>query len=118
MKAQIKNLDLNGDLNLDEFSPSSNEIFSFYITAGIGCELSEEKDNFQILICSKKWEDNELQSNREVSDSRIVIDFDFNIHLIKLEIRRKIEACHGNDWQEVITQLRQIAEWEYENYIE
>ena len=118
MKAQIKNLDLNSDLDLDEFSPNDNEIFSFYVTAGIGSKLSEEIDNFQILICSKKWEDNELLSNREVGDKKITIEFDFNIHLIKLEIKRKIEACHGNDWQEIVTQLRKIFEWEYEYYIE
>ncbi|WP_353621951.1 Imm8 family immunity protein [Variovorax saccharolyticus] len=49
------------------------------------------------------------------AQSRVIIDA-FNYDELEEFLRRMINSIEGRDWAEIVSKLRLLARWEFDNY--
>jgi len=82
----------------------------------IGREDSDGEESFGIQICTPEWLKSEYSESDVVFGHHFLIVFEYDLQRIKQEIAKYCEDCVGNDWMEIVSKLRLIGNWEFEDY--
>ena len=116
MKAKLKNWYCPDIEDLPTYSPPQFDSFCFLFRAMVGVAEEEGEESFDIQVCTPKW----LQSNMKKADVIIGRHFlfvlEYHFDLIFSKIKKMIESCEGEDWDEVAQKISRIGFWEFEDY--
>lgn len=117
MKAIIKGIWIDSaDFDLETYLPDDLENFGLWINFRAGPSDSEGAHDYQLLVCTPEWLKNEYKSSKAVWGYGILIVFEYDLNMIKLEIDNRIESCAGENWHVIAKKISKFAAWEYEDY--
>ena len=117
MRAKVKSFQIAEIDDVYNFTPKDQDNFSFLLELMVGPDEDEGEESFNIQVCTPKW----LLSNMKKDDTLfgnyllIVIEYDFE--RIFSRIKRIIESCEGNNWDEIAGKVSRIGHWEFEDYV-
>ena len=117
---EIKQIDIGGDL-LEHFWPDDEECFYVFLTIGIGVKGEEGADNYDIMVCTPSWLNNQLYEGHAKWGRHKLIMKKFDPDLIRKEVNKKIlEISERFDCDDGVTfseKMSRYAHWEFEDYV-
>jgi hypothetical protein len=116
MKGQLKNIDMNSHVSLDDYFPDDEKCFGLWLTALIGKEGSSGGDYFQLLVCTPNWIKKEYSCQKAVWGQHMLIVFEYDLNIIKKELNSYLDKCIGDTWLSIAQKVGRIAAWEFEDY--
>jgi len=117
MKALLKkihSLEIEDDLN--SYWPADPDVFGSWIRAMIGPDDEEGAEYFDMLICTPRWLQGEVEKNDVFLGKGMIIINEYDYDKIIAFIKKQITDCHADDWLGIAQKLSRISFWEYEDY--
>lgn len=117
MKAIVKGIFLmSADVLLEDYCPDDPKCFGLWIDLNIGPDNEEGAHNYQVLVCTPDWIKGECYGQKAVWGRHRLIVCEYDLELIKEQIRHYVENCSGKDFWEMAQKVARIAAWEFEDY--
>lgn len=117
MKAILKEIrSLEIEDILINYWPEDPEIFGSWIRAIIGPDDQEGGEFFDMLICTPKWLQGEVERNGIFLGKGTIIIDEYNFDKIIVFIKQQISNSCADDWLGITQKLSRISFWEYEDY--
>lgn len=117
---EIKQIDIGGDL-LEHYWPDDEDCFFEWVTIGIGVKGEEGANNYNLMVCTPKWIELEIDKGRAVWGRHKLIINKFDPDLIRFEIERKLddllEMFSDDDDVNFSEKIARYAHWEFEDYM-
>lgn len=116
VRAQLRSIRSPDVPDLFTWAPTGS--FSVVIELVIGPEGEPGEESFALTLCTPDQLAREA-SKEGITDGRhhfVVERYDFAS--FERYLRRRVEACEGESWDEVAAKLARIARSEFEDYVE
>jgi len=91
------------------FFPKENDNFCINFQFLVGEKGKEGTEYFQVLICTPKWMLENEKDKKIISGHHRLIVFEYNQNDIVNYLKRYLANCSGNDWNEIIHKINNIA---------
>lgn len=104
--------------NLDWYKPKDENCFCLLIQAMFSPEGVEGEESFDIIVCTPKWLEKQLEQESIILGKHHLFVKKYNIDNIKSFISKFAQTCEGNSWDDVALKLSQIGKWEFFDYKE
>lgn len=111
---EIRSLELED--SLINYWPGEADNFGSWVRAMIGPEDQEGAESFDMLVCTPKWLQNELENNGPLLGRGTIIISEYNYDEIVNCIEKAISQCYADDWPGIAKKLSRISFWEFDDY--
>ena len=119
MRAILKDIiHLDSYESLDKIKVEDYKNFGFSIRHLIGEELNNSEESFDIFLCSPLWMLNNFKDEDIVIGRHFIIQMEYNYKKLYVFIKKQIESCIGQNWDEIALKIARIGYWEFEDYQE
>lgn len=118
MKAEVKNLSIDGASFDENFVPDDKSHFSIYLRLILGPKGVKGEESFDITVCTPSWISEKLGDNEVLLGRHHLFLKEYNYQNIITFIQQYVSSCTGNDWNEVGLKLSRLGYWEFEDYKE
>ncbi len=117
MKPQLKRVDTNSTISLEDACAKDPEKMGFWINAAIGSDETERADDFQIFVCTRQWLDSEhgLDGQKKIK-KYLLVDAGCNSVALKEALNSYLSECEGDNWSDLVVKISRIAIWEFDEY--
>lgn len=115
MRAAIRAITSHDVHDLQSWRPSSDD-FALNVRLLVGPEDSPGEESFDITVCSVEWVRRRVAIEGQVDPRHHLIVDKFDWPRLHTYLRRRVEACEGDDWLAVATALARLGHWEFEDY--
>jgi len=102
--------------DLERYCPVDPSVFGTWVRLSVGPEGEIGAESFDVLICTPDWLKTESMNEDPKWGRHLLITREYDFDLIRKKIESFIDACVGDNWQEVAQKLSRIAAWEFEDY--
>jgi Immunity protein 8 len=114
MRAKLKRLHSPDVDDLAGFTPDDPGRAGLFIQMMVGPADSDGEESFDVVVCTAPW----LQ-DRYAQDGMVVLRHHVLVHTFEYRdvhdgLRRLVEKCIGDTWEEIANQVGQIGKWEFE----
>ncbi|MDA7418215.1 Imm8 family immunity protein [Xenophilus arseniciresistens] len=116
IEVEIKSIIAN-DFDISSQFPGNPENFGFWIEMEIGQKNAASADLFQLFVCSPAWIQAQLSEDRVWWPHASLVIRHFNYFDFLETMNNKISQVQGDNWEQIVSQLRLLARWEFEGYI-
>lgn len=110
----IRSLEIEDDLN--NYWPEDPQIFGSWVRVIIGPDDQEGAEFFDMLVCTPKWLQSEVEKKGVLSGKGTIILDEYDYDKIILFIKNQLNDCCAEDWAGITQKLSLISFWEYEDY--
>jgi len=102
--------------DLTNYPPAQLDNFCFLFRVMVGLVGKEGTESFDIQVCTPKWLLSNMKKDEIICGRHFLIVLAYYFEPILNRIRNLIEACTGNDWDEIAEKVSRIGFWEFEDY--
>jgi hypothetical protein len=104
--------------DLFKYKPKDEYCFCLLIQAMFAPKNSDGEESFDIVVCTPKWLENQLERENLIIGRHYLFIKRYNINAINLFLSEFAEKCEGYSWDDVASKLSRIGKWEFEDYRE
>jgi len=116
MKAEVKSIHAPEVNDLKSYTPQDRECFALQLQVMVGPKGMEGEESFDLTVCTPKWLLKQYDKDDIVVGRHHIIVFEYHYHKMIDFIKRLIESCEGDDWEEVAQKVSRYGMWEFEDY--
>lgn len=114
MKAKL-NLIWSSDVDfLETWTPPGD--FSVVLRLEVGPDEGQGEESFDLTVCTGGWLARQAREAGMIDGRHHLIVATFDWARIRSYIQERVDACTGDSWDEIATQLSRFAHWEFEDY--
>ncbi|MBX8502718.1 immunity 8 family protein [Pseudomonas lijiangensis] len=113
MRAVVKGIS-NDIFDVENYCPENIESFSLSLRIRIGLDCTQGADDFELLICTPKWLEETVWTERWGRGLLIVREYNFST--INELIHEYVNRCEGDSWEAIVIQLGKVFFWEFDDY--
>ena len=120
MRAKLFRVESPGIDDLSIYLPKNKENFSILIEVAVGYEGQKKEggDIFGFQIYTPQWLISNYSPNEVIIPRHSLIIFEYNYDSIYQRIKKIIESCTGESWDEISQKISRYGYWEFEDYQE
>lgn len=111
---ELRTLELEDSFK--NYWPTDPVNFGCWIRTMIGPNDQDGAEAFDILVCTPVWLQNELVSNKALSDKGMIIVEEYDYDEILSYVEKKVITCNDSYWSKTAIKLSHFSLWEYEDY--
>lgn len=108
--------------DLSSYKPDDPENFCILLQISVGIAGSQQQpesgETFDIEVYTPKWLLSKYQKDEAIFPKNSLIVFEFDFDRIKKRIRKEVENCTGESWNEIANKISTFSAWEFEGYDE
>jgi immunity protein 8 of polymorphic toxin system len=82
----------------------------------VGPADSEGEESFDVLVCTTKWLEDRYGREDLVVLRHHVLVHHFDYDGLYDGLRKRVNGCTGDTWQQIAQQVGRIGKWEFEDY--
>jgi len=115
---------------IDVFSPDVEDLFSYrpddpenfcillQICVGISGNIDEQKsgETFDLEVYTPKWLLSNYKKDEIIFPKHSLIVFKYDFECIYQKLKKMVESCYGDSWEEIAKKIGAFAAWEFEDY--
>jgi hypothetical protein len=116
VKPVLKRLHSPDAFDLRNFSPPDPRCFGLLLQAMFGPEHQDGEESFDIVVCTPKWIEMEVERKQVVDGRHHMIVREFDLQQVQSFLVRYANECVGKTWEEAATKLSRLGKWEFEDY--
>lgn len=118
MNPELKRIHSPDVNDLSKHQPDDPQCFSFLIQIMVGAKGESWEESFDIEVCTPQWLAKNLGQDDILIGSRLIIVQKYNYEKISSSIKKFLNHCKRETWNEVASQISRIGRWEFEDYSE
>lgn len=119
MKAELKEIVfVNPNMPNGKYSPEDEEYFGETIYAMIGPKGEDSSDIFELFICSPKWISKNYSNQGYIWGINMLVLLNYNLQILEDAINKYISPHEARDWSELVSKIKGVGRWEFEDYQE
>lgn len=108
--------------DLPSFKPDDPENFCILLQLSVGFSENDLQnpsgETFDLEVYTPKWLLSKYKKDAIFFPRHTLLVFSFNYREIYKKIKRAIEYCTGETWEEIAKKINTFAAWEFEEYQE
>src|SRR5262249_55860788 len=112
----LKRLHSPDVFDLPSFSPADPACFGFLLQAMFGPAGSEGEESFDILVCTPRWLNGEVERKGIVDGRHTLLVSKFDFAQLSSFLAEYAKTCAGKTWEEAAIKLSRLGLWEFEDY--
>lgn len=103
---------------LSNLSPANPKNFVLTLVLEVGLVGEVGADNFVLYVCTPEWLDEVLRKSTFSSmwGYHHLIVTHYDAVALEAAIRERINAIYAESWEQIVSRVRLIGLWEYEDY--
>jgi hypothetical protein len=116
MKAFVKDFDCADIDDLFSYVPTDPNNFGFWMNFSIGLQGEEGADNFQMLIATPNYIQQQHPFQNAVLPHNTLLVFEYDFNQILNTVDKYVKSLNEDSWEKLAEKLCRIAHWEFEDY--
>lgn len=117
MKAELRYFFSFDVPDLKAWSPSEND-FAIDIRLIVGPADSEGEESFDATLCTAGWLAARAREEGIVDARHHLVVDSFDYVRLANYLKRRVEECEGDSWDEIGGKVARLGYWEFEDYRE
>ncbi|MDN6555872.1 MAG: immunity 8 family protein [Acidipropionibacterium acidipropionici] len=115
MRAEVKGF-YSSDIDVHCYESSDPEIDGQWIRFLVGPQGHEGEESFDILICTPRWLEKQIEETGPRLGMNHFIVNRFDLRYAIPVLTNKITSVYGDNWDDIAGRLSKIGYWEFEGY--
>ncbi len=115
VRAELKRLRSMEIIDLEHFEPEEADNFRVRIEAVIGPLGSRGEEAFEVVICTPKWIENEVDRQGYLFGKGHLLVKRYDYNEIFNVMDQLCNRLSGDSWETIEYKLRLYGDWEYED---
>ena len=116
MRVALKHLHSPDIADLATYCPQDPAKFCFLLQMMVGPASQAGAESFDITVCTPQWLAEHCPTDAILVGRHHLIVMEYDFARIQNYLRQLIEACVGENWEEVALQVGRLGKWEFEDY--
>ena len=117
MRAALKHLQSPDIVDLATYSPEEPKKICFLLQMMVGPAAQEGAESFDVTVCTPQWLAEHCPTDAILVGRHHLLVMEYDFARIHNSLRQRIEACVGENWEEVARQVGRLGKWEFEDYM-
>jgi len=116
MRAALKHVQSPDIVDLATYCPEEPTKFCFLLQMMVGPAAQEGPESFDVTVCTPQWLAEHCPTDAILVGRHHLLVMEYDFVRIHNYLRQLIEACVGENWEEVALQVGCLGKWEFEDY--
>lgn len=112
MRARLKSLRSDAIPDLTHWRPPDPERFAVPLVLEVGPLGQKGRERFELLAVTPAWLRERHGDDGHVLGRGLLVVFAWDLPRLRAFLARRVEACSGDTWPDVVREVSRIAEWE------
>lgn len=112
MRARLKSLSSDDIPDLAGWTPPVPDVFAVPLVLEVGPLGLRGRERFELLAVTPAWLRERHGEDGAVLGRGLLVVFSWDYARIRAFLARRVEACSGATWPDVVREVSRIAEWE------
>ena len=112
VRARLKSLRSDQIPDLSRYVPPDPESFAVPLVLEVGPLGLRGRERFDLLVVTPRWLQERHGKGGAILGRGLLVVFEWRYERVRAFLARKVEACSGTTWLDVVQKVGRIAEWE------